>query len=302
MIRKLVATYSVVAHDEQQMGAAVQSHFFSVGSVVPWARAGVGVVCTQSIVNVDAGPQILALLELGVSAQEALSMVVSADAQRDYRQIAVLNTAGAVAAHTGAKAIAHAGHVETAAGSFQANMMANPGVPQAMEAAFAATGGALSERLIASLVAAQDAGGDIRGRQSAAIVVVARQQAIHARQRTVVDLRVEDHPEPLLELERLLTLHRAYAEAELGDDASAAGDHDAAAEHYRAATALAPDNLELKFWDGMARAARGDVTSAEQILRTVFAQDSSWRELLVRLEPTELFAIPEAVWRQLQTL
>ena len=302
MIRKLVATYSVVAHDEQHMGAAVQSHFFSVGSVVPWARAGVGVVCTQSIVNVDAGPQILALLELGVSAQEALSMVVAADAQRDYRQIAVLNTAGSVAAHTGAKAIAHAGHVETATGSFQANMMANPGVPEAMEAAFASTGGALSERLIASLVAAQRAGGDIRGRQSAAIVVVARQQAIHARQRTVVDLRVEDHPEPLLELERLLTLHRAYAEAEQGDDASASGDHEAAAEHYRAATALAPDNLELKFWDGMARAARGDVTSAEQILRTVFAQDSSWRELLVRLEPTGLFAIPEAVWRQLQTL
>lgn len=302
MIRKLVATYSVVAHDEQQMGAAVQSHFFSVGSVVPWARAGVGVVCTQSIVNVDAGPQILALLELGVSAHEALSMVVSADAQRDYRQIAAMSATGSVAAHTGARAIAHAGHVETAAGSFQANMMAKPGVPEAMEAAFAATEGALSERLMASLVAAQNAGGDIRGRQSAAIVVVARHQAIHARQRTIVDLRVEDHPEPLHELERLLTLHRAYAEAELGDDASAAGDHDAAAEHYRAATALAPDNLELRFWDGMARAARGDLASAEQILRAVFTADPSWRELLIRLEPTGLFTVSDAVWRQLREL
>lgn len=143
MVRKLAATYSVIAYDRNQMGATVQSHFFGVGSVVPWARAGVGVVCTQSIVNVDAGPQILALLELGAPAHDALSMVVAADAERDYRQIAVLGATGSIAAHTGSKAIAHAGHVETATGSFQANMMANPGVPEAMEAAFTAADGPL---------------------------------------------------------------------------------------------------------------------------------------------------------------
>ena len=300
MIRKLAATYSVIAYDQRQMGAAVQSHFFGVGSVVPWARAGVGVVCTQSIVNVDAGPQILALLELGATAHDALSMVVAADAERDYRQIAVIGATGSIAAHTGSKAIAHAGHVATAMGSFQANMMANPGVPEAMEAAFAAADGPLCDRLTAALGAAEDAGGDIRGRQSAAVVVVARQHATDARSRTIVDLRVEDHPEPLQELERLLTLHRAYAAAELGDQAMAAGNYEAAARHYRAATTLAPGNGELQFWDGLARAAQGDLAGAGQILHAMFARDPNWRELLLRLEPTGVFAFSDAVWQQLK--
>jgi uncharacterized Ntn-hydrolase superfamily protein len=277
-------TYSIVARDARtgDVGVAVQSHWFSVGSVVSWARAGVGAVATQSIADVSYGPAALALLADGAEAADALAQLVARDERAAFRQVAVIDATGRVAVHTGPSCIAYAGHQTGDGYSAQANMMASKAVWPAMAEAFEGSEGPLARRLIAALRAAEAAGGDVRGRQSAAAVVA---PAAGEAWRKSVDLRVEDHPEPLDELERLLDLADAYRLASEGDDLVGQGRHAEASECYKRAAALAPGNHELLFWSGLAAAQGGDLDTALERVRRAIAMQPGWRELLERLQP-----------------
>lgn len=282
MVRR--GTYSIVARDEQtgELGAAVQSHWFSVGSIVTWARPGVGAVCTQATAEPAYGPRLLDALAAGTAPSEALRALLDADAAAPFRQVAAIGTDGPPAVWTGPRCIAFAGHATGDAFSAQANLMANAGVWPAMADAFTHATGPLSRRLLTALRAAEAAGGDARGRQSAALLVVPASGAPWER---VVELRVEDHAEPLDELERLLTVHDAYTLATHGDDLIGEGRHAEAAEAYRAAAALAPDNHELLFWAGLAEFDHGDRATALAQIRRAIALQPGWRDLLARLEP-----------------
>jgi uncharacterized Ntn-hydrolase superfamily protein len=283
MVRR--GTYSIVARDEEtgELGAAVQSHWFSVGSIVAWARPGVGAVCTQSVAEPAYGPRLLeALAGGGADPAAELRTLLDADDAAGYRQVAVIGASGPPAIHTGPGCIAFAGHAAGDDFSVQANMMASDRVWPEMAAAFTRATGPLSRRMLAALRAAEAAGGDARGRQSSAMVIVPASG--EAWERTV-DLRVEDHAEPLDELERLLVLHDAYALATRGDDLVGEGHHAAAGEAYRAAAALAPDNHELIFWAGLAEFDHGDREAGLAQVRRAIELQPGWLELLSRLEP-----------------
>jgi uncharacterized Ntn-hydrolase superfamily protein len=282
MVRR--GTYSIVAFDADTgaVGVAVQSHWFAVGPVVPWVRAGVGAVATQSIVDPAYGPRVLDLLEQGTAPEEALAATVAADEQARYRQVGVVDARGRVAVHTGERCIAHAGHQAGPSWSAQANMMASPEVWPAMSQAFERAAGPLQRRLAAALHAAEANGGDARGRQSAAIIVA---PAAGEPWRTAVDLRVDDHPEPLQELDRLLDLRDAYDLASEGDDLTGEGRHEEAGDRYERASALAPGNHELLFWAGLAAAQTGDLPTALQRVRRAIELQPGWADLLDRLEP-----------------
>lgn len=277
-------TYSIVAHDPVtgDLGVAVQSHWFGVGRIVSWARPGVGAVATQSIAEPAYGPRLLDRLADGGTPHAALDAELAADPQAPYRQVAVIDARGATAVHTGARCIAYAGDERGEGFSAQANMMAAPEVWPAMARAFEAASGPLARRLLAALHAAEAHGGDVRGRQSAALLVV---PAAGETWRTTVDLRVDDDEEPLAELDRLLDLHDAYELATLGDDLTGEGRHDEAADAYARASVLAPDNHELLFWSGLAAAQAGDLPLALERVRGAIARRPAWRELLGRLEP-----------------
>jgi uncharacterized Ntn-hydrolase superfamily protein len=282
MVRR--GTYSIVARDPDsgELGAAVQSHWFSVGSIVTWARPGVGAVATQSIVEPAYGPRLLDALARGEAPDDALGALLAADESARFRQVAVIGVDGPPATHSGPGCIAHAGHAVGDDFSAQANMMAAEAVWPAMAEAFTHATGPLARRMLAALRAAEGAGGDVRGRQSCALVVV---PATGEPWERTVELRVEDHPEPLDELERLLVLHDAYTLATAGDDLTGAGRHAEAGEAYRAAAALAPDNHELLFWAGLAEFDHGDRSAGLAQVRRAIALQPGWRELLGRLEP-----------------
>ena len=278
-------TFSIVARDPAtgQMGVAVQSHWFSVGSIVPWAAAGVGAIATQSMVNPNYGSLGLDLLRGGLPAAAVLKALLAADEGRDLRQVAIVDAAGRVAAHTGVRCIASAGHLTGDGFSVQANMMANNTIWLAMRTAYLASMGNLSERLLAALDAAQAAGGDIRGQQSAAILVVKAQSSGSPWADKVIDLRVEDHPRPLGELRRLLRLHEAYDLMNAGDEHLSADRIDQALESYRGAAQLAPEVMEMPFWHASTLADLGRMDEALPIFQRVFAAEPQWRELFSRL-------------------
>jgi uncharacterized Ntn-hydrolase superfamily protein len=275
-------TYSIVARDPAtgELGAAVQSHWFSVGSLCVWARAGVGAVATQSVVEPAYGPNALDRIADGIGAQQTLGELLSADPLAALRQVAVLDAHGGLGVHTGADCIAHAGHATGEHWSAQANMMAGDTVPAAMSAAFAAADGLLSERLLAALEVAEAEGGDVRGRQSAAMVVV---PAEGEPWRRTVDLRVEDHADPLAELRRLLGLQRAYDLAGAGDELLAAGRVEEAGGLYREAARLAPESDELLFWSGLALAQAGELDAGVAAVRKAAERHPNWLVLLDRL-------------------
>ena len=280
-------TYSIVARDPEtgELGVAVQSHWFSVGSIVTWARPGVGAVATQANAEAAYGPDALALLADGVPAPDALERLVAADPGRPSRQVAVVDAAGRVGAHTGPKCIACAGHVTGQGVSCQANIMVSERVWPAMLKAFsAASDSSLTLRLLDALDAAEREGGDLRGRQSAAILVV---PAEGEPWRTSVSLRVEDHPEPLPELRRLVALHDAYRLAGQADELLNAGREEEAGRLYVQASERAPGNHELLFWAGLGTVASGDVQGGVAKVRAAIAMQPGWRELLPRL-PAEL--------------
>jgi uncharacterized Ntn-hydrolase superfamily protein len=284
-------TYSIVARDASsgELGVAVQSHYFGVGSLVSWAEAGVGAVATQSTIEPAYGPRGLELMQSGLSAPAALDRLLADDRQEDVRQVAIVDRAGRVAVHTGGRCIAEAGHRVGEQVSAQANMMARPTVWDAMLDAFRRASGDLGDRLLAALDAAEAEGGDLRGRQSAALLVVAPRGSGRPSEDRLVDVRVDDHPEPVNELRRLLALGRAYSRVDTGDELAARGDTEAALAEYAAAHHEQPDSIELAFWHGAYLAAVGREDEAREILRQVFDGRAGWAELLRRLPAAGLF-------------
>jgi uncharacterized Ntn-hydrolase superfamily protein len=277
-------TYSIVARDPEtgELGVAVQSHWFSVGPIVPWARPGVGAVATQANVEVAYGPRALDLLQQGVSAPEALQRLLASDSLAASRQVAIVDARGRVAAHTGADCIAFAGDVQADGVSCQANIMANAEVWPAMLEAYGAAPGSLSARLLTALSVAEATGGDLRGRQSAAILVVPARGEPWDK---VTSLRVEDHPDPLVELARLAKLDEAYRIAGQGDERTAEGRHDEAAALFARAAELAPESDELRFWAGLGAAQVGDMETALAQVGAAIDVHEGWLELLRRLTP-----------------
>jgi uncharacterized Ntn-hydrolase superfamily protein len=283
-------TYSIVARDPAtgNFGVAVQSHWFQVGPTVPWLEAGVGAVATQSFVRVDYGPLGLALMRAGKSADEALQSLLATDPQKDVRQVAMVDREGNVAAWTGPKCIQAAGNHTGKGYSVQANLMDQPTVWPAMAKAYEAATGDFADRLLAALEAAEREGGDIRGRQSAALVIVRAEASGKPWEDRLVDLRVDDNPAPLVELRRLLALHRAYDEMNQGDDAAAKEEWSAAGEHYTKATKMAPEIAELPFWSAVTLFMAGKEEEALPIFRQVFAQEERWARLVPRLPASGL--------------
>lgn len=302
--RRPVATYSIVARDAAtgQLGVAVQSHWFSVGSVVPWAEAGVGAVATQSFTEPAYGPLGLELMRLGRTAQQALDALTSTDDGEAVRQVAFVDADGTVAAHTGSRAIFAAGHRTGDGYSVQANLMDSPTVWDAMAEAYEAAEGDLAERMLAALEAAQAEGGDIRGKQSAALVVVRAESTGRPWQDRLFDLRIEDHPEPLKELRRLVGLQRAYQKLNEGDEHVTENDIEAAMQSYSAAMDLAPDeanNGESAFWVGVTLASVDRVDEALPYLARAYAQDPRWAELVPRLPASGLLPDDDALVQRL---
>jgi uncharacterized Ntn-hydrolase superfamily protein len=290
-------TYSIVARDPAtgEIGVAVQSHWFSVGRVVSWARAGVGAVATQANAEISFGPRGLELMDSGVDAPAALERLLDDDPAAATRQVAMVDAHGHVAVHTGSLCMAFAGHATGDGVSCQANIMASEAVWPAMLDAYGATDAPLRDRLLAALDAAEAAGGDIRGRQSAAILVV---PGSGEPWDTVVELRVEDHPDPLVELRRLVAVNDAYALANRADELSGAGRHEEAGEAMIRALALAPDNHELLFWGGLGAAHSGQMELGLDLVRRATELQPGWAELLPRL-PEEIAPSAPAVLARL---
>jgi uncharacterized Ntn-hydrolase superfamily protein len=302
----LVHTFSIVARDPKtgDMGVAVQSHWFSVGSIVSWAEAGVGAVATQSFVDPGYGLKGLGLMRDGVSAPDALARLVKADPQPDGRQVAMIDTAGRVQAYTGKAAVAAAGHIVGEQFSVQANMMASEKVWPAMAEAYRRSTGDLADRMLAALDAAQAAGGDARGKQSAAMVVVKAKGTgrpwVGADK--LFELRIEDHPQPLVELRRLLRLQRAYGHANRGDELMTEKKVDEALVEYAAASTLAPEIVELTFWHAVTLASIGREAEAAPIFKAVFAKEPLWLEMLARLPAAGLFPNDPALLGRIRAL
>ncbi len=296
-----VHTYSIVARDPTtgELGVAVQSHWFSVGALVPWAEAGVGAVATQSFVDPSYGPLALELMRAGRSAPEALAGLLAADEGREVRQVAVVDARGRAAAHTGKRCVAEAGHRVGKEFSVQANLMASAEVWPAMARAFEWAKGDLAERMLQALEAAQAAGGDIRGQQSAALLVVAGTSTGRPWADRVFDLRVEDHPRPLAELRRLLTVARAYRHMNAGDLAVERKDVAGALREYAAAERLVPDSAEMIYWHAVALVGAGRLEEALPVFARAFALDPSWRTLTPRLPASGLLPDDPAVIRRI---
>jgi len=285
-----VHTFSIVARDPNtgELGVAVQSHWFSVGSIVAWAEAGVGAVATQSFVDPSYGKNGLEMMRSGKSASDALKDLLGKDDGREVRQVAMIDAQGRVEAWTGKNDIQAAGHIVGTNFSAQANLMLNDKVWPAMARAFENTKGDLAERMLAALDAAQAAGGDIRGRQSAAIVVVTGKPTGMAWKDRTFDLRVDDSPEPLQELRRLVKLQRAYNHMNAGDLAVEKKDNEGALREYSAAEKLVPNNAEMIYWHAVALVNMGRVDDSLPLFRKVFAMDRNWVMLTPRLPKSGL--------------
>ncbi len=280
-----VHTYSIVAYDcdTGQMGVAVQSHWFSVGSIVCWAEAGVGAIATQSFVEVSYGPLGLELMKSGKTAPQTLAGLLATDPHKDVRQVAMVDNKGTVAVHTGAHCITAAGHKTGKGFSCQANMMEKDTVWNAMATAYTQTSGPLVDRLLRALEAAQAEGGDIRGKQSAGLIVVGPQSAGVPWKRRIFDLRIEDHKEPLKELGRLITIAKAYNHMNQGDEFLTVDNVQGALQEYSLAMEIYPGNPEMMFWPAVTMAASGKIDESLPLFKKVFEQDMRWAELLQRL-------------------
>ncbi|MFY0529909.1 DUF1028 domain-containing protein [Archangium gephyra] len=291
--KRPVNTYSIVARDPRtgEMGVAVQSHWFSVGSTVPWAEAGVGAVATQSFVDPSYGKLGLELMRAGRSAPQSLAGLLAADSASQVRQVGMIDAQGRVAAHTGDKCVAAAGHIVGENFAVQANMMEKDTVWPAMAKAYREAKGDLAERMLAALEAAEAQGGDIRGKQSAALIVVSGKASGRPWADRRFDLRVDDHTAPLKELRRLVTLQRAYNFMNEGDLAMEHNDTQGALKAYSAAEALAPGNTEMVFWHAVSLVNAGKVDEAVPLLQKTYKADPRWKELLKRLPKSGL--LPE---------
>lgn len=301
----LAHTFSIVARDPQtgEIGVAVQSHWFSVGTSVSWAEAGVGAVATQSFVNKSFGIRGLNLLRNGLTAQQALDSLLNSDEGREVRQVAIIDSKGNAATHTGKLCIDYAGHIKGNNFSVQANMMLTNKVPAAIATAFEKSAGKpLAERMIFALEAGQGAGGDIRGRQSAAIIVVPGKTEGKPWDERSVDLRVDDNPEPIKELHRLYNVQVAYQHMNNGDLAVEKNDMAKAMDEYNAAMKMFPRNLEMQYWTAITLANNKQVDKALPILKKVFAKDSNWKELTRRLPKVNLLTVGDVDLKKILAL
>ena len=294
-------TYSIVALDRKtnQIGVAVQSHWFAVGALCPWIEPGVGVIATQSMVEVSYGPKGLSLLREGKTAQQALDELLEADNGKELRQVAIVDAQGNAAAHTGKRCIAEAGHQIGDSYSAQANMMLNNTVWSAMASIFENSQGNLANRLLSALQAAQEAGGDIRGKQSASLIVSENIKDATPWQHILTDLRVDDHPEPIIELKRLLDIQYAYDLMNEGDDLLSKNDNEAAKIKYQQASELAPNIEELPFWHAVTLADTGKVDEALPIFKRVFNINKDWALLVQRLPASGLLTKDPQVMRKI---
>jgi len=298
------ATFSIVARDPEtgDLGVAVQSHYFSVGPIVPWAEPGVGAVATQSLVEVSYGPRGLQMMSSGRGAKQTLEELLSQDQNKEVRQVAMIDSHGDVAAWTGKRCIPAAGdHVGTQY-SVQANLMSNDKVWPAMAQAYETTKGDLAARLLAALEAGQKAGGDIRGQQSAAIVIVKGKRSNKPWADRIMDLRVEDNPHPIAELERLVRTWRAYRNVDQGDAYATDGKIEEAMKAYAEGARLAPGNDEILFWQAASLWQLGREKDAAPLFRKVFAHDHRWVELVPRLVPAGLLKDDPASIRRIEAL
>jgi len=296
-----VHTFSIVARDPVtgELGVAVQSHWFSVGTTVVWAEAGVGAIATQSFVDPSYGRNGLDLMRAGKSGPDSLKELLAKDEAREVRQVAMIDAQGRVDAWTGKNDIQAAGHIVGTNFSVQANLMLNEKVWPAMAQAFEGTKGDLATRLLAALDAAQAAGGDIRGRQSAAIIVVTGKPSGLPWKDRIFDLRVDDSPEPLKELRRLVTLQRAYNHMNAGDLAVEKKDNEGALREYSAAEKLVPDNAEMIYWHAVALVTMGRVDDSLPLFRRVFAMDRNWVTLTPRLPKSGLLPDDPAIIKRI---
>ena len=294
-IEPFAHTYSIVARDTVtgEMGVAVQSHWYSVGTIVSWGEAGVGVVATQSFVNPSFGPRGLALLKQGLNSEQVLKLLIESDKSKEVRQLAILDSRGNVAAYTGDNCIKDAGHLVGDNYSVQANLMLNDKVWGEMAKAFEKSKGPLAERLLISLEAAEATGGDIRGKQSAALLVVSPESSGEIWNDRKVDIRVDDHPEPLVELRRILKVHRAYEHMNKGDLAIENKEMDVAMEEYSKAEKLFPDNEEMKYWRAVALVNIGKLEESLSLFKEVFRMNTNWVKLTPRLIDSDLLQVDE---------
>jgi uncharacterized Ntn-hydrolase superfamily protein len=286
-------TYSIVAFDEKtgDMGVAVQSHWFSVGTIVTWGEAGVGVVATQSFVNPALGPGGLDLLRKGKTPQEAVDELLKSDEGREFRQLAILDSKGNAASFTGKLCVQPAGNIVGKNFSVQANLMSNDKIWPAMAEAFQKSKGPLAERMLLALEAAEKAGGDVRGKQSAALLVVRAKSTGKVWEDRLVDLRIDDSPAPLPELRRLLKVHRAYNHMNNGDLATEKNDIEGAMKEYSSAMKMFPNNLEMKYWTAVALANKGMMKEAVPMFKEIFKKDKNWKDLTPRLLPNGLLKV-----------
>ena len=279
-------TFSIVARDKKtgQLGVAVQSHWFSVGSVVSWARAGVGAVATQSMAEISYGPLGLELMSSGKSASESLNALLKADQKSETRQVALVDRTGKVATHTGSKCVPFAGHLQGDGFSCQANLMQNATIWSEMVKSYSKNSAfELPERLVAVLEAAQRAGGDVRGKQSAALLVVSPEVSANSWSGRLVDLRVEDHKSPIPELKRLLRIQRGYEWANKGDELLNAGKFDKSLDAYEKASGFAPEIEELQFWQAISLVQSNRLNDAKPIFRKVFRKNKAWIQVVKSL-------------------
>lgn len=296
-----VTTYSIVAYDSAtgQFGAAVQSHYFRVADVI-WLEAGVGAVATQSLVDFSYGPLGLDMMRLGKSAGEALAGLLASDSNSAVRQVAMIDRNGDVAVHTGDKCIAEAGELTGRFYSVQANLMRNMTVWSAMAKAYENTEGDLADKMMAALEAAQAEGGDIRGMQSAALRVVTGKPTGQVWRDRLIDIRVDDSPQPLMELRRLLDITRAYQHMDRGDKLIAVGKLDEANAEYAEAERLEPNNPEIQFWHAVTLVTVNQLDRALPIFKKVFAADPAWRDLVPRLADADLLPDDEEIIAKIQ--
>ena len=298
----LAHTFSIVARDPAtgEMAVAVQSHWFSVGTSVSWGEAGVGVVATQSFTNKSFGLRGLALLKQGKTPEEALAELLSDDQGKEFRQVAILDAKGRVATHTGKSCIDMAGHSNGENFSVQAYMMLNGKVVPAMEKAWKENNALpLAERMVAVLKAAQQAGGDIRGKQSAALLVVAAKASAEPWNDRAIDLRVDDAADPIGEMVRLLKVYRAYQHMNKGDLYVEKNEMQKAMDEYNGAMKMFPDNLEMQYWTAITLANNKDINKASGMLQTIYKKDGNWRELTKRLPKVGLLQVSEKDLKEL---
>ena len=299
--RRPVHTYSILAVDREagEIGVAVQSPWFSVGTTVPWAEAGIGAVATQSFANLSFGPRGLELLRRGKSPGQVVEDLLRSDPAREMRQLAVIDRQGNAAAYTGSRCIAEAGHLIGENFSVQANLMTSAEVWPAMAQSFRQSSGPLAERLIKALEAAQERGGDLRGKQSAAILVVRAEPTGETWRDRLIDLRVEDNEHPLEELDRLLRVFRAYEHMNRGDEALEAEDGQGALREYGEARRLYPHSQEIRFWSAATLVNAGKLEQALPVFTDLFSAHPNWGTLLERIYGLGLLKTDQNSYRRI---